>query len=240
DLTIDRGSGEIMEKSAQIILAYADQPPGTSPDPAKMAFIVADEMIIAPVVDRMIGVAAQDMTREQDRAGESVLAELVVDGQRAVMKTDVGFLTTGSVRADLSRGNITWGNLYAIQPFAATVLSMTLSGEQIQSILEQQWQEPLPPHNLAVSGLVYSYDATRPAGVRLEDIKIRGLPLDQKATYTVSVVDFLAGGGDGYTTFIDGQIITNGPVDVDALVAYVTSLPQPVNATIDGRIQKIG
>ena len=240
DLTIDRGSGEIVEKSAQILPAYADQPPGTSPDPAKTAFIVANQLLIAPQVERMVGVAVRDMTREQNRAGESVLADLVVDGQRAAMKTDVGFLTTGSVRADLSRGNITWGDLYAVQPFAATVLSMTLSGEQIQSILEQQWQEPLPPHNLAVSGLVYSYDAARPAGIRVEDIKIHGIPLDQKATYTVSVVDFLAGGGDGYTTFIEGQIITNGPVDVDALVAYVTSLPQPVNATIDGRIQKIG
>ena len=46
-------------------------------------------------------------------------------------------------------------------------------------------------------------------------------------------------GGDGYTTFEGGQNMTYGPVDVDALVTYVGSLPQPVNMTVDGRIQRI-
>jgi hypothetical protein len=29
-------------------------------------------------------------------------------------------------------------------------------------------------------------------------------------------------------------------MDIDALVAYTQSLPQPVNVTTDGRIRKIG
>lgn len=239
DLTIDRATGEITGKSAQIIPAYADRPPGTSPDPATAGILAVNEKVTAPLVDRLISVAARDITREQERAGESALGDLVVDSQRAAMKTDVGFLSAGSVRADLLRGNITWGDLYFVQPFDGLVLSMTLSGEQIERSLEQQWQEPLPPHNLMVSGLVYSYDAARPAGSRVTDVKIHGLPLDRKATYTASMVDFLAGGGDGYTTFKEGQNITNGPVDVDALIAYIESLPQPVNVTIDGRIQRI-
>lgn len=239
DLMIDRSSGDIVEKSAQIIPAYADQSPGTSPDPATAAFLAADEKVIAPVVDQVIGVAARDITRDQDAAGESALGDMVTDSQRAAMKADVGFLSSGSVRADLSEGNITWGDLYSVQPFAGTVLSMTLSGEQIRQALEQQWQEPLPPHNLMVSGLAYTYDGTKPAGGRVSDVRIRGLPLDQKATYTAAMVDFLAGGGDGYTTFKGGNDIIYGPVDVDALTSYTGSLPQPVNVTIDGRIQRI-
>jgi 5'-nucleotidase len=46
-------------------------------------------------------------------------------------------------------------------------------------------------------------------------------------------------GGDGYTTFRDGQNVTYGPVNVDARVSCVGSLPQPVNVTVDGRMQKI-
>jgi len=239
DLTINRASGDIVEKSARIIPAYADQPPGTSPDPATAAFLAVDEKVIAPEVDRLIGIAALDITRAQDSAGESALGDLVVDSQRAAMKADVGFVTSGSLRADLLRGNITWGNLYAVQPFAGTVLSMTLSGEQIRQVLEQQWQVPLPPHNLMVSGFVYTYDAAKPAGSRVTDVKINGRPLNPKASYTAAMVDYLAGGGDGYTMFKEGKDITNGPVDVDALTSYVGSLPQPVNVTIDGRIQRI-
>ncbi len=239
DLIIDRATGEIVHKSAQIIPAYADQSPGTSPDSAAAAFLAKDEKVVAPEVNRLIGVAAQDLTREKTPAGESALGDLVVDSQRASMKTDVAFMTNGGVRADHAKGNITWGDLYSIQPFANTVCSMTMTGEQIKRVLEQQWQEPLPPHNLAVSGLVYTYDAARPAGSKVTDVKIHGLPLDPKAIYTVSLLDFLAGGGDGYTTFKEGQNISYGPVDVDALVTYVQSLPQPLNITVDGRIQRI-
>jgi len=240
DLLIDRASGEIVKKSAQIIPAYADQPPGTTPDPAIAAFLAADEKVIAPQVDQLIGVAAMDMTREQDPAGESVMGDLVADSQRAAMNADAGFLSTGSVRADLAAGNITWGDLYDVQPYADTVLSMTLTGEQIERVLEQQWQEPLPPHNLAVSGLVYRYDAKKPAGSKVTSVTVHGLPLDREADYTVSMDDFLAGGGDGYTTFTEGKDRINGPKDIDALVACFGSLPQPVNVTTDGRIRMAG
>ena len=164
DLMIDRASDDIVEKSAQIIPTYADQPPGTSPDPAASAFLAADEHVLAPVENRMIGVAATSITRDQTPAGESALGDLVADGQRATMNTDMGFDTSGDLRADLSAGNITWGNLYAVQPFGDTILSVTLYGEQIQQALERQWESPLPPHNLVVSGLVYTWDAAKPAG----------------------------------------------------------------------------
>ncbi|WP_440951226.1 bifunctional metallophosphatase/5'-nucleotidase [Methanosphaerula subterraneus] len=239
DLTIDRAGGEIANKSARIVPVYADQSPGTSPDPATAAFLAADEQAVAPMVNQEIGVAAQNITREQNPAGESALGDLVADELRDTMKADVGFVSAGSIRADLRSGNISWGDLYSIQPFAGTVVSMTLTGDQIRRVLEQQWQDPLPPHNLMVSGLAYTYDPARPAGVRVTDVTVRGLPLDQNATYTAATVDFLAGGGDGYTTFKEGKNLTNGPKDIDALTSYIGSLPQPVDVAVDGRIERV-
>ena len=239
DLIIDRATGEIVNKSARIIPTYANESFGTSPDPAAVAFLADDRKAIAPEVNRMIGVAAQDLNRDQTPAGESALGDLVADSQRAAMKTDVAFMNHGGVRAYLAKGNVTWGNLYSVQPFADTVLSMTLTGEEIKRVLEQQWLEPLPPKNLVVSGLRYTWDAARPPGSKVTDVKIQGSSLDPERIYTVSTVYFLAGGGDGYTTLREGQNITYGPSDVDALVAYVQSLPQPLNITTDGRIQRI-
>ncbi|MGA2162141.1 MAG: bifunctional metallophosphatase/5'-nucleotidase [Methanoregula sp.] len=239
DLTIDRATGEIVEKSAQIIPAYADQAPGTSPDPAATALLTEAQNAVAPVENRTIGVAAQNITRDENSAGESAMGDLVADGERAAMKTDVGFETSGDIFADLSQGTITWNDLYDVQPAAGTVMSMTLSGVQIRQALEQQWQEPLPPDNLIVSGLAYTYDAAQPAGSKVTAVTIHGVPLNPNTNYTVSTVGFLAMGGDGYTTFEEGQTMTYGPVDVDALVSYVGSLPQPVNVTVDGRIRRI-
>jgi 5'-nucleotidase len=239
DLTIDRADGEIANKSARIVPVYADQSPGASPDPATAAFLAADEQAVAPMVNQEIGAAARNITREQNPAGESTLGDLVADELREAMKADVGFVSAGSIRADLRSGNISWGDLYAIQPFAGTVVSMTLTGDQIRRVLEQQWQDPLPPHNLMVSGLAYTYDPARPAGGRVTDVKVHGLPLDPNATYTAATVDFLAGGGDGYTTFKEGKNITNGPKDIDALTSYIGSLPQPVDVAVDGRIERV-
>jgi len=239
DLTIDRASDDIVGKSAQIIPTYADQPPGTSPDPTATAFLAEDEQVLGPVENQVISMAAHNITRVQDNAGESAMGDLVVDGERAAMETEVGFETSGNIFADVSKGNITWSDLYAVQPAAGTVLSVTMSGKQILQALEEQWQEPLPPSNLIVSGLVYTYDTAKPAGSKVTEVKIHGIPLDQNASYSVSMVGSLAMGAEGYPVFTEGTNLTYGPTDIDALVSYVGSLPQPVNVTVDGRIRRI-
>jgi 5'-nucleotidase len=235
DLTIDPATDEITQKSARIVPAYADRPPGTTPDPATAVLLAADEQAVTPLTDRVIAVAAADITRDQTDAGESALGDLVADAQRTAMHADVAFITTGTLRADIAKGNITWGDLYAVQPFSGTVFAMNLTGEQVRNVLEQQWQSPLPPYNLAVSGLMYTFDAGKPAGHRITDIRVNGVPLDTGATYRAALMDYLATGGDGYTVFTRGTGTVPGPSDVDTLVSYVGSLPQPVNGTTEGR-----
>lgn len=99
---------------------------------------------------------------------------------------------------------------------------------------------PTSQGNLIVSGLSYTWNASQPAGSRVTSVKVNGVLLNPNATYTVSTVGALAMGGYGYTTFTQGADMTYGPGDVNALVSYVGSLPQPVNGTAGGRIQRIG
>ena len=239
DLTLDPVSRDIVKKSARIVVAYADSPPGTPPDPEAAALMAKGEQAVAPVIGRQIAVVAHDITHEVNIDGESTLGDLLADAQRSVMDTDVAFITTGTMRADLKQGNATWGDLFTIQPFSGTVVSMRLTGQQIHDALERQWQEPLPPHPLAVSGLAYTYDSTRPAGSRVQKVFVGSVPLDLAATYTAAMMDYLSIGGDGYTVFTNGTLITTGPSDVDTLASYLKSFPQPVNMTVDGRMQRI-
>ncbi|MCM2466621.1 bifunctional metallophosphatase/5'-nucleotidase [Methanoculleus oceani] len=239
DLVIDPVTGEVTHKSARIVPAYSDRPPGTSPDPEASLLLELSEEAVGPLTNRLVAVASADITREETGAGESALGNLVADGQRAAMNTDIAFITTGSLRADIAGGNVTWGDLYSVQPFSATVLSMTITGDGIRDVLEQQWETPLPPHNLAVSGLVYTFDDERPAGSKITEIRVKGVPLDPNAEYRAAMVDFLATGGDGYTAFTKGTNAVNGPFDVDALVAYMGSLPEPVDAKTETRITMI-
>ncbi|PKL69453.1 MAG: bifunctional metallophosphatase/5'-nucleotidase [Methanomicrobiales archaeon HGW-Methanomicrobiales-1] len=239
DLVLDPASLDIVNKSARIVVAYADSPPGTAPDPEVAALLAKGGQAVAPVVGRQIAVIAQDITRDMNDSGESALGDLLADAQRSVMETDVAFITTGSIRSDLKQGNVTWGDLFTIQPFSGTVVSVKLTGQQIRDALERQWQEPLPPHPLGVSGLTYTYDATRPAGSRVQDVRIGGVPLDTAASYSAALMDYLSIGGDGYTVFTKGTLIASGPSDVDTLASYLGSFPRPMNATTDGRIRRI-
>ena len=239
DLTLDPISRDIVNKSARIVVTYADSPPGTATDPETASFLGKDEQLVAPVIGRQIAVIAQDITRDENVDGESALGDLLADAQRSVMETDVAFITTGTMRSDLKQGNATWGDLFTIQPFSGTVVSVKLTGQQIKDALERQWQEPLPPHSLGVSGLAYTYNVTRPAGSRVQEIRVGGVPLDPAAIYTTAIMDYLSIGGDGYTVFTNGTLITTGPSDVDTLASYLGSFPQSVNVTTDGRIQRV-
>jgi len=239
DLIIDRKTGEIVAKSARIVPAYADQPPGTSPDPAATAFLAKEESLFALAANQTIGVAAHKITREQNSAGESALGNMVADAERAAMKTDVGFETSADILADISAGDITWSDLYAVQPAGGAILSITMTGNQIRDVLEQQWQEPTPPGNLLVSGLEYTYNSSQPAGSKVIAVNIQGVPLQPDTTYSVSMDSFLLSGVDGYSVFGEGQNMTDGYENIDTLVSYVKSLPQPVNVTVDGRVRRI-
>ncbi|KDE54783.1 bifunctional UDP-sugar hydrolase/5'-nucleotidase [Methanoculleus sp. MH98A] len=236
DIVIDPLTGEVTHTSARIVPAYEN---GTRPDPEALSLLAICEEAVGPMTDRVITTTSAEITRLQTDAGESALGNLVADAQRAAMGADIAFVTTGSLRAEIAEGNVTWGDLYAVQPFSSTVLSMALTGEQVRGVLERQWEAPLPPHNLAVSGLSYTFDERKPAGSRIVEVRVNGTALDPDAEYTAAMVDFLATGGDRYTVFGEGRDIVNGPFDVDALVAYMESLPEPVEMTPEGRIVRV-
>ncbi|NLA39322.1 MAG: bifunctional metallophosphatase/5'-nucleotidase [Methanomicrobiales archaeon] len=235
DLVIDPLTGDITHKTAEIVPAYAA---GISPDPGATALLRAVREVVEPMTGRIVTTTSSGITDLANDAGESLLGNLVADGQRAAMQADVAFITTGSLRADIPEGDVTWGDLYAVQPFSSSVLAMILTGEQIRDVLEQQWETPLPPHNLAVSGLSYTFDDRRPAGDRVTEIRVAGTPLEPDKNYTAAMVDFLATGGDGYTVFTKGSDPVYGPFDVDALVTYMASLSSPVDMKPEARIMR--
>lgn len=125
DIVIDPLTGEVTHTSARIVPAYRN---GTSPpDPEALALLEACEAAVEPLTARVITTTSTEITRLQTDAGESALGNLVADSQRAAMGADIAFVTTGSLRAEIAKGgNVTrGGDLYAVQPFSSTVLSMT-------------------------------------------------------------------------------------------------------------------
>lgn len=236
-LDIDRQNGDVTAKSAEIVTTYGDQAPGDSPDPEVAELVQQADTLTAPLVNQIVGEAAQELTRTENEAGESELGNLIADAQRAAMGTDFAFMNPGGIRADLDAGPITWGELFTIQPFGNSLVQMTLTGEQIVQLLEQQWVGQSFPRILKTSGLSYVWDANQPDGQRIvEVLDGDGNPLQPSAEYTVTVNSFLAAGGDNFTVLTQGTGLVGGPVDLDALIEFIDQAGGPIVANIEGRI----
>lgn len=244
DIAIDPRSKDIVEKSAAVVTTWADEGPGLSPreDIAGMVATAADR--VAPLIAEVIGQAADDITRTTTAAGESALGNLIADAQRSATGADIAFMNSGGIRADIEFGEVTWGDLFTVQPFGNDLVTMTLSGQQIVDFLNQQWRGQASARIVKPSGLTYTWDGKNTDDfsddeVVLDSVMVNGVALDLTADYRVTANSFMAAGGDGYSTLALGTDRVIGQVDLDALIDYIKGLPSPFNYGIEGRIARI-
>ncbi|MEU8260861.1 bifunctional UDP-sugar hydrolase/5'-nucleotidase [Micromonospora sp. NPDC048999] len=215
------------------------------PDPTAKA-IVDDAVAVAQVEgSKKLGEISADFNRArqsngttENRGGESTLGNLVADAQLAGARgtdpsTEIAFMNPGGLRTDMkyaaagkANGTVTYKEAAEVQPFANTLVTMTLTGEQVVQVLEEQWQPDgasRPFLKLGVSkGLFYTYDPTAPKGHHITSITLNGKKLDRTAAYRVVVNSFLASGGDNFFTLGNGADKRDtGQVDLQSMVAYL-------------------
>lgn len=203
--------------------------------------------LVAPVANRVVGQAAGILDRTPSAAGETVLGDVVADAQLAAGAAQgavVAFMNPGGVRADIipgAGGNVTYNQLFTTQPFGNVMTTLTLTGAQIDQLLEQQWSDPSKVKILQVSkGFSYSWSQAAPVGnkVDIASIKINGIAIDPLASYRVQVNNFIAGGGDGFTVLTQGGNRVGGGVDVDVLESYFVGA-SPVAVPALNRITRL-
>ena len=153
----------------------------------------------------------------------SPLGNLIADAQRAAGGTDVAVMNNGGIRATLPAGPITFGHVYEVQPFGNMLMRLTATGTALKEYLERIVRGAQP--NAHVSGVVVRYDPSRPAGDRIVSVTVGGAPLDPARTYTVTMSDFMATGGDGLALAAPRAPVETGIADIDAFITYVRALP---------------
>jgi 5'-nucleotidase len=219
-------------------------------DPDQTALIEAYDRVAAPIANRPAGSLTETLSRTPKNTGESPLGDVIADAQLAATSAEakggavIAFTNPGGVRADVTRredGAVTYGDLFASQPFRNQLVTITLTGKQIKDMLEQQWLDPKRPRILQVSkGFAYAWDGSKGDGERViaERMSLNGEPVDPAASYRVTVNNFLFVGGDGFTVLTQGTAPQVGIYDVDALHAYFGA-NSPVGPTAADRIIRI-
>ncbi|MBS4204133.1 bifunctional 2',3'-cyclic-nucleotide 2'-phosphodiesterase/3'-nucleotidase [Lederbergia citrea] len=234
DIEIDRTTKDIVAKKAEIVTTYRDK---ITPDAEIKAMIDQYKEDVAPIINEVVGHAPKAITRDQNADGESALGNLIADSMRDQTGTDFAFMNPGGIRADLKAGDLTWGDLFTVQPFGNDLVKMDLTGEQVKMLLNQQWTDKA--RIMPISGLKVKYDDARPVGDRILEITLPdGTPIDLAKTYSVTVNNFMASGGDNFTVLLKGKNQVVDVVDLEAFVNYVKKLKE-VNTTIEGRMIKV-
>ncbi len=203
------------------------------------AFAPVDSMVrkaaarVAPIVNRKIGTIATAL--ERDKGNQYPLGNLLADAYRWAGKGDIGIINTDGIRNRLPAGNITYGTLYLIQPFANSLFRIRMSGAQLREYLEKLVSRSTP--GVHVSGISVGYDPDKPPGSRISSLSLAdGKTLSDNATYSVIVNSFMAGGGSNMGPPEGSESKALDIVDLDATVDYIKSRPQPVPVPSETRI----
>lgn len=187
---------------------------------------------------RPIGQIQADFLRALNggRATESTIGNFIADVQLWAAQSSgaqVALMNPGGIRTDLAYaqaggegdGVVTFKEAALVQPFANTIVVSELTGAQLKTVLEQQWQpagSSRPFLKLGVSaGLHYVFDPAAPTGARITSMTLNGKAIKPTDTIKVAANSFLMAGGDAFTEFKKGsKPVDTGWVDLDAMVEY--------------------
>lgn len=229
DVTLDF-SGSAVKSTAVNRVVRRDLPA----DAATQRLVDFYEKEAKPRADRVIGTIPTDLKREAFPGGDSPLGDVIADAMLFTTRPpneaagQIALMNPGGVRADLKGGDVTYGSAYTVQPFGNQVVTVSLTGQQIIDLLEQQWKNPDKTTVLAPSGITYSYDPNGAPNRKVvrDSVKIGDQPINPVAKYRVTTNNFLAAGGDGFSVFTQSTDLTVGGIDLDALEKYVQATPQ--------------
>ncbi len=252
DVTLDRVTKDMTVVSIDNVPTYQA---AVTAEADLTALIDEYDVLTDPLANAVIGSITADITRTANAAGESALGDVIADAQLAATsamgfgEAVVAFMNPGGIRTDFTfagslegegDGNVTYGEAFAVQPFGNSLVTMTLTGAQIETLLEQQW-DAIGARVLQVSeGFTYTWDAAAPIGARVDpaSIAIDGVTVDPALPYRVTVNSFLADGGDRFPILISGTDRLGGEVDLDALVTYF-ELNSPIAPGAQDRITRL-
>ena len=200
-----------------------------------------------------------------ERSGETPMGNYIADVMRAKYKTDFAIqngggirdtfpartyvpAATGLVRTGTGPLDVTLGDAFTVFPFGNQIATTVITGENLWKALENGVGGNYPGDGRfpQISGFKFSFDASKPVGSRIVEVtKLDGTAIAKDSKeYTLTTLDFLIYGGDGYlNVFSPSKAKVQGAlldVFVEALRADMAAKKVTQVPAVDGRIKKVG
>jgi 5'-nucleotidase len=269
-------NGKVVGQSIQHVLRAASATINTSVAATTTTADVATAAMVKKYKDQLSakldvkigqvsGVFPRGGSPAVERSGETPMGNFMADLLRAKYKTDFAIQNGGGIRdtfpaktyipantALVRTGtgalDVTLGDAFTVFPFGNQVATTVVTGANLWKALENSVGGNYPGDGrfAQVSGLKYSFDASKPVGSRIVSVtKLDGTAIAKDSKeYTLTTLDFLIYGGDGYVNvFSPAQASVKGAlldVFVDALKADMAAGKVTQVPVADGRIKKVG
>lgn len=207
-----------------------------------VAMILVVGLLAIPVVglDTVIGETEISLNGERQhvRTQETNLGNLVADMLRYYTNADIAVYNGGGIRTSADLGEITLEKAMEIMAFSNEVVVLRLSGSTIIEALEHGVSSYgfVSGKFLQVSGIRMYIDPSKPAGERVVSVLVHGEPLVLDQLYTLATNDYLGYGGDGYTMFVDAELVEIMEMtDQQMFIEYIKTF-SPLFPMVEGRI----
>jgi 5'-nucleotidase len=252
DVTIDPSTRDIKAVVATNRLIDRTDT-SVTPDSVVQAIVTAYNKLVSPLANRVIGAISKELPASSvDAACNLPAGELIADAQLAATAPSgfgdavIAFMNRGGVRSSFTYassaagegdGNVTYGEAFTTQPFGNSLVTLTLTAQQLKDVLEQQFAGCRGATTTRVmipsTGFKYVWDGAKACDARISSVTLThngvtetivdaaGKVLAPSKTYRVTVNNFMATGGDGFTTFLSGTSALGGGQDIDALTAFM-------------------
>jgi 2',3'-cyclic-nucleotide 2'-phosphodiesterase (5'-nucleotidase family) len=203
------------------------------PEP-EIAKTIAEQQQLAEIgMDEIIGKAAIHLTKDGD--AQSLIGNLVCDAMIWAGDADFSFLNLGGIRGEITKGPITYRDVFNVMPFDNAMVILEIDGRLLKDIIELRVSGSR--HGLRTSGAKVEFSRGRADFDRVTKLEIQGEPWQADKMYKVATTDFLLQGNAGLamlTKLPDSQITLLESTLRDNIVNYIKK-NSPVSAKIDDR-----
>ena len=224
-VNINLRDGKIISKTAKLLSAEDVKKINPAPDKKIIDANIKMQQKNKKILDKVVAHSDKALTGEKEfiRLHESELGNICADMMKFETGADIGIMNCGGLRTGLPAGDITRGDVLEIMPFGNIVKKVEINGKIVREMIEysvSQYPE-LFGGFLAVSGMNFTFDPSQPAGQRVKEILVNGAPLDENKIYTVSGMDFIFLGGNGFSMFKDVKFVGEDGAADDLFAIYL-------------------
>jgi 5'-nucleotidase len=238
NVTFDDAGNVISAKGAPLLIDAA-----VTEDAAVKARIAEAAAPLEEIRNRVVAETAAPIEGDRTvcRAMECPMGNLVADAMLDRVKSqgvEVAIANSGGLRASIDAGEVTMGEVLTVLPFQNTLSTFQVTGATLVAALENgvsQIEEGAGRFP-QVAGMSFSVDPSMPAGERVSDVMVGGMPIDLEKVYGAVSNNYVRNGGDGYAMFRDAMNAYDFGPDLADVTAEFLAKMGPYEPYTDGRI----